>query len=193
MPTSALGARLVGTAQLCISSGSQTRCAFACVFGPSLICRPRSPRVGGGVPTPWAFPFRHVRAVVDASPYAAHRVTVGYGVLPHFAAFRNFQLSIFNFQLNCNCRLRDFQGKLVVCNRLFGYDQAIKSPDPSYGVTAKCFHCRDEHCSSALAKQAIVRQGDPIAFHVGTGLDLPPANCIRSECRTGNACPYVKF
>lgn len=103
-----------------------------------------------------------------------------------------FQLltSLAGFFHDCNCRLRDFQSELVDCNRLFGYDQAIKSPDPSYGVTAKCFHCRDEHCSSALAKQAIVRQGDPIAFHVGTGLDLPPANCIRSECRTSNACPY---
>ena len=109
--------------------------------------------------------------------------------------------------------------------------------------------CRDEHCSSAFAKQTIARQGDlpcvaavrhvsiclrQIAFvpnagramlvptqrhgkNVGTRiarprlrskqspgraislrccgtarLDLPPANCIRSECRTSNARPYTR-
>ena len=75
--------------------------------------------------------------------------------------------------------------------------------------------CRDEHRSSAFAKQTIARQGDPPALrrygtldlpaaHDGNvlrpscveenaTLDLPAANCIRSECRTSNARPYVSI
>ena len=53
--------------------------------------------------------------------------------------------------------------------------------------------CRDEQCSSAFAKQTIARQGDlPASQRYGT-LDLPAANCIRSECRTSNARPYVQI
>ena len=62
-------------------------------------------------------------------------------------------------------------------------------------------YIQDEQCSSAFAKQTIARQGDPAAHAVrcyaafqqyGT-LDLPSANCIRSECRTSNARPYVQI
>ena len=41
---------------------------------------------------------------------------------------------------------------------------------------------RDEHRSSAFAKQTIARRA--IKQHVDW--DLPPANCIRSECRTSD-------
>ena len=51
--------------------------------------------------------------------------------------------------------------------------------------------CRDEHCSSAFAKQTIARQGDLPAFQQSGTLDLPAANCICSECRTSNARPYA--
>ena len=52
--------------------------------------------------------------------------------------------------------------------------------------------CRDENCSSAFAKQTIARQGDLPAFQQSGTLDLPAANCIRSECRTSDARPYVR-
>ena len=51
--------------------------------------------------------------------------------------------------------------------------------------------CRDEHRSSEFAKQTIARQGDLPALRRYVTLDLPPANCIRSECRTSNARPYA--
>ncbi len=43
-----------------------------------------------------------------------------------------FQLltSLAGFFRGCNRQLRIFQGGLVVSNRLFGYDWAIKSPNP---------------------------------------------------------------
>ena len=75
--------------------------------------------------------------------------------------------------------------------------------------------CRDEHRSSAFAKQTIARQGDlPALRRYGTldlpaahdgnvmrlscvegnaTLDLPAAHCIRSECRTSDARPYAPF
>ena len=51
--------------------------------------------------------------------------------------------------------------------------------------------CRDEHRSSAFAKQTIARQGDLPALQQSGTLDLPAANCIRSECRTSDARPYA--
>ena len=51
--------------------------------------------------------------------------------------------------------------------------------------------CRDEHRASAFAKQTIARQGDLPAFQQYGTLDLPAANCIRSECRTSDARPYA--
>ena len=75
--------------------------------------------------------------------------------------------------------------------------------------------CRDEHRSSAFAKQTIARQGDlpalqqsgtldlpaahdgnvlrPSCVEGNATLDLPAANCIRSECRTSDARPYAPF
>ena len=60
-----------------------------------------------------------------------------------------FQLltSLAGFFHGCNCQLRIFQGELVVCNRFFGYDWAIKSPDPQYAVTRKAYR-RDKQCLS---------------------------------------------
>ncbi len=48
---------------------------------------------------------------------------------------------------------------------------------------------RDKHRLSAFAKQTIARR----AIKPRVERDLPPANCIRSECRTSNACPYARF
>ena len=85
---------------------------------------------------------------------------------------------------------------------------------PSRRGTRFHFMCRDEQCSPAFAKQTIARQGDlPALRRYGTldlpaahdgnvlrpscvegnaTLDLPPANCIRSECRTSIARPYIR-
>ena len=48
--------------------------------------------------------------------------------------------------------------------------------------------CRDKHCLSAFAKQTIAdrRSCGGTVFQE----NLPPANCIRSECRAVNDRPY---
>ena len=48
--------------------------------------------------------------------------------------------------------------------------------------------CRDEPCSSGSPQANNRPQGDP--RHPVGRRDLPAANCIRSECRKSNACPY---
>ena len=48
--------------------------------------------------------------------------------------------------------------------------------------------CRDEPCSSGSPQANNRPQGD-LRYPIGRR-DLPPANCIRSECRTSAACPY---
>ena len=78
---------------------------------------------------------------------------------------------------------------LAVVRRARGY-APLQGASAAWGQAAlrlRCFvRCRDEHCSSAFAKQTIARR----AIKQRVDWDLPPANCIRSECRTSNACPY---
>ena len=52
-------------------------------------------------------------------------------MLRHFSA-KPAKKRVFSPVLRgCNCQLRNFQGELVVCNRFFGYDWAIKQTEPA--------------------------------------------------------------
>ena len=56
------------------------------------------------------------------------------------------------------------------------------------GLASNDSECRDKPCLSAFAQQTTARGAIQLSAH----RNLPPANRIRSECRTSTARPYVQ-